>query len=128
MDRADRSELIAVPLTDDERVLLVSGLSEWGGPARCTHALALAMGFADVDALLDEGRFIRAALQARRPMTRNDWTRALLATEIVFVSDVVGSGVDWETTTGLRDTSTLRVLRSLQIKLTLTGVVTRLTG
>ncbi|GAA3334482.1 hypothetical protein HP467_00430 [Curtobacterium albidum] len=43
--------------------------------------------------------------------------RTLLATELVFVSDVVGSGTDWETTTGIRDADALRLLRSLQRKI-----------
>ncbi|QKS21463.1 hypothetical protein HUN58_17345 [Curtobacterium sp. Csp1] len=40
-----------------------------------------------------------------------------VATELVFVSDVVGSGTDWETTTGIRDADALRLLRSLQRKI-----------
>ena len=43
--------------------------------------------------------------------------RTLLAAEIVFVSDLVGSGVEWQTTTGITDEATLAVLRAIQRKL-----------
>lgn len=89
-----------IDLTDEERELLRRGLLEWGGPARCTEAMAVAIGFSSVTDLLDEGRRIADDLLAGRALMKNDWRRALLATEIVFVSDVLGSGVDWSTTTG----------------------------
>lgn len=41
----------------------------------------------------------------------------MLAIEIVFVSDVVGSGLDWRFTSGLSDAKTIEILRSLQRKL-----------
>jgi len=40
----------------------------------------------------------------------------LLATEIVFVSDLAGSGVEWQTTTGRDDETTIRTLRVIQRK------------
>ncbi|MFD8782806.1 hypothetical protein [Kitasatospora sp. NPDC059599] len=46
-----------------------------------------------------------------------DWARILLAAEIVFVSDLVGSGTEWSTTTGFADEATIRMLRSIQRKL-----------
>jgi hypothetical protein len=49
-------------------------------------------------------------------MTQRDWVRVVLATEIVFISDVIGSGHDWRHTTGLQDDETLRLLRSIQRK------------
>jgi hypothetical protein len=45
------------------------------------------------------------------PLTQVDWARVLLATEIVFVSDLMGSGVEWPTTTGLSDESTIRTIQ-----------------
>ncbi|MFJ6406984.1 hypothetical protein ACIQK9_15900 [Streptomyces hydrogenans] len=41
----------------------------------------------------------------------------VLAAEIVFVSDLAGSGVEWRTTTGRDDESTIRTLRVIQRKL-----------
>jgi hypothetical protein len=49
-------------------------------------------------------------------LTEEDWRRTLLATEIVFISDVVGAGTDWEVTTGLSDEETIKVLRAIQRK------------
>jgi hypothetical protein len=113
----DPPEMIAFELTDDERTMLRCGLSEWGGPACCTTAMAVAMGFEDVRDLFSQADRLRAELEAGRPLSRWDWTRMLLATEIVFASDVIGSGVEWPTTTGLDDQRSIAVLRGLQRKL-----------
>jgi hypothetical protein len=110
-------DYIDVPLTDDERMFLQSGLIEWGGPARCTDTLASAMGFASVSALHQEGRLLKERLGRREPLSRRDWTRVLVATEIVFASDVFGSGVEWATTTGIPDEDSVRLLRSIQRKI-----------
>jgi hypothetical protein len=40
-----------------------------------------------------------------------------LAAEIVLVSDLAGSGVERQTTTGLSDEATLPILRTIQRKL-----------
>ncbi len=40
-----------------------------------------------------------------------------MSTEVVFASDVVGSGLDWPITTGITDEETIRLLRGLQRKL-----------
>lgn len=113
----DSDEIFPVELTVDEREVLRSGLQEWGGPARCSEELAVAMGFADVSDLFKESRRIRGQLEQSEGLTRSDWTRALIATEIVFTSDVLGSGTDWSATTGLSDDHTINVLRDLQRKL-----------
>ncbi|GAT71431.1 hypothetical protein PS9374_07122 [Planomonospora sphaerica] len=97
--------------------MLCRGLGEWGGPARCTEPLAVAMGFRSVADLLEEGRVLRARLHAGEPLTPRDWRRTVLSVEIVFVSDVVGSGWDWSTTTGFSDEETIRLLRSVQRKI-----------
>jgi hypothetical protein len=115
------NDLLAVDLTDDEIRVLRHGLLEWGGPARCTDRMALAMGFESVDDILRQGDRIRTALDDRQPMSQRDWVRALLATEVVFASDVLGSGQDWESTSGLTDAETIRVLRSLQRKVPKAG-------
>ena len=106
-----------IELSDEERELLIRGLGEWGGPARCTEALAVAMDFGSVGDLISNVARISRALADREPLPRSDWRRALFATEIAFASDVVGSGVEWATTTGLSDESTVRVLRGLQRKI-----------
>ena len=110
-------DLLTIDLTGEERYVLFRGLAEWGGPAHATDALAIAMGFADVEDLLQEGRRLRTAIRAGQPLTRRDWRRALVATEIVFASDVFGSGCDWSITSGLSDDETVKTLRALQRKL-----------
>src|SRR5690348_4193566 len=106
----DDSPMIAIELTELERSVLIGGLNEWGGPARCTEALAVAMGFAGLDEL-HERRPELAGLVRAGSMTAEDWCRVVLSTEIVFASDLVGSGYEWSTTTGLADDETLAALR-----------------
>jgi len=77
---------IAVPLTDDERELLRCGLGEWGGPARCTDRMAVAMGFESVQDLLVQADRLRVALASKLPLTQRDWMRTLLATELADVA------------------------------------------
>ncbi|MBM7437346.1 hypothetical protein [Streptomyces sp. HB132] len=104
-------------LNDEESRLLQLGLMEWCGPARCTEEFAVAMGFDGVQDLSDRGMSIRSALAGEEALDPMDWARALLATELAFASDVVGSGYEWSTTTGWPDDTTVRVLRSVQLKL-----------
>lgn len=104
-------------LVDGEVRLLRRALGEWGGPARCSDQLAFGMGFADARDLLDQCDVLRDAMGNDVPLKPVDWARILLAAEIVFVSDLAGSGVEWRTTTGLSDEATLKVLRTIQRKL-----------
>ena len=119
----DPSVSIQFRLSDEERSVLRAGLIEWGGPANCTDELAVAMGFQSVIDLFAEGARIGDAIVEGRPLSRTDWTRALLATEIVFASNVMGSGWDWPITTGFDDESTIKILRSLQRKIVTGGVI-----
>ncbi|OXM49486.1 hypothetical protein CFP75_19045 [Amycolatopsis alba DSM 44262] len=121
---------MSVELADDEREVLRRGLAEWGGPASCTEALAVAMGFRSVAGLLEDGGRLRAALAAGEPLSPQDWRRVVTATEIVFASDVFGSGLDWSITTGFSDEQTIKILRRLQrtISRTLHGARHRLDG
>jgi hypothetical protein len=106
-----------VDLSDDERAVLRCGLLEWWGPARPTDALAAAMGFSDRTRLSTEvGRLI-GALDARDALSPEDWQRVLVATEVVFASDVFGSGLDWPVTTGISDAATIALLRAVQRKM-----------
>ena len=120
MDQID--ELVDVPLSEGERYVLDRGLVEWGGPARCTEQMAVALGFDSVADPLEEG-YRKDDISNERPLTRRDWTRALLATEVVVASDVLGSGYEWETTTDLDDATTLATLREIQSRLA--GVIIR---
>lgn len=104
-------------LDDTEREVLRWGLIEWLGPARPTQELAQAMGFADVAELHHDVTRLADAIDARAPLTATDWVRALLATEIAFISDVFGSGSDWQITVGLPDDVSLAAIRRLQRKI-----------
>lgn len=104
-------------LTGPEVELLTRALLEWGGPARCSDELAVGMGFAGARDLLEQCRRFRVALGEDAPLGAGDWARILLATEIVFVSDLAGSGVEWSATTGRDDAATIRMLRAVQRKL-----------
>jgi hypothetical protein len=104
-------------LSDEERRLLRCGLSEWGGPANPTDDLARAFGFRDVADFDQARKRLRLALHERESLSAEDWRRVLVATEVVFVSDVFGSGQDWSITTGLSDGETIALLRGLQRKL-----------
>ena len=53
----------------------------------------------------------------RGTLSRRDWTRALVATEFVWASDVFGSGLDSIHTFGYSDEEAVAILRSLQRKL-----------
>ncbi|MFZ2503887.1 MAG: hypothetical protein WAW88_14585 [Nocardioides sp.] len=119
----DPSVPIQFRLDDDERRVLRAGLIEWGGPATCTTELAVAMGYQSLADLFEEGGRIGDAIAEGRPLSRTDWTRALLATEIAFASNVMGSGLEWPITTGFEDEATLKILRSLQRKIVTGGVV-----
>jgi hypothetical protein len=114
MNQHDR---VAFDLTKEERELLFRGFLEWGGPAYPNDAMAVAIGFRNVDELLEEGLQIGEDIRSGRALTKRDWRRALLATEIVFASSVVGSGLDWSITTGFQDDETIAMLRSIQRKL-----------
>jgi hypothetical protein len=63
-----------------------------------------------------EGRTLQEALAHGEPLAGAQWRKALLATEVVFASDLVGSGVDRASATGLTDEETIKLLRVVQRK------------
>ncbi|MFF2923812.1 hypothetical protein ACFVTP_15635 [Streptomyces celluloflavus] len=113
----ERDVAASEQLAEGEIELLRRALLEWGGPARCSDQLAVGMGFAGAQDLIDQCRRLRGALGEDLQLAPVDWARILLAVEIVFVSDLAGSGYEWSTTTGRGDESTIRMLRSIQRKL-----------
>ncbi|MFE7407732.1 hypothetical protein [Isoptericola sp. NPDC057559] len=104
-------------LDPHEIALLSRALVEWGGPAHASDLLAQGMGFADGRTLVQRCAALGAELKQDVPLEAADWARVLLAVEIVFASDLVGSGTDWRTTTGMDDDDTIRLLRTIQRKL-----------
>jgi hypothetical protein len=100
-----------------ERRFLRSALLDWGGPAHPTDELAVAIGFTSADTLSREAWALWERIEAGEALTTGDWRQVLLAVEIVFASDVVGSGLDWRITSGISDEESITTLRGLQRKL-----------
>ncbi|MCV7077982.1 hypothetical protein [Mycobacterium szulgai] len=109
------SDLVAIDLTEDERLLMLHGLNEyWGSAARADTLMAPLVGLSttgEFDALI--GR-LKDAIGGRVPLSNLDWARALFLTEISWASDVVGSGLDFAT--NIRDERAAPLLRSIQRK------------
>lgn len=51
-------------------------------------------------------------------LSQEEWGTSLACTELAFVSERSGSGLDWSTVTGLTDEETIAALRSVQAGLT----------
>ena len=65
-----------------------------------------------------DARRIRRALRDGSPLSKRDWQRALVATEIVLASSFYGAAGDWEiVAAGWDDQRTLETLRRLQRRL-----------
>jgi hypothetical protein len=47
---------VVIELDPDEAGMLISGLSDWGGPAYGSDALAMAMGFSDMEDLIEQAQ------------------------------------------------------------------------
>jgi hypothetical protein len=96
---------------------LILGLNQWGGPAYGTELAARAMGFASLEDLYGQAQRLMDDLAHSRPLSRLDWTRALLSLELAFGSQVLGCAREWGVVQGGEDAEWLRTLRSVQRKL-----------
>ena len=108
---------VDVRLAAAERRLLQAGIGEWSGPVRCSSGLALLLGFDGCDHLEAWLPGAQRAIAAGAPLLPRDWRRCLVLTELAFASDVLGSGYEWATTTGLSDAESVRLLRGVQRRL-----------
>ena len=95
------SNLIQIQLNDTERTVLRGGLVEWSGPCRCSEELAVAMDFKSLSDFELQRHHLIEAIEAGHPLSRRDWRRVLLVTEISLMWNVVGSGLDVEVYGGL---------------------------
>lgn len=117
-DMADEEVLKSFDLTDDERTMLIYGLMDWGGPASdCPESLAIAMGFVDSADLQREAERIIPVIQTGGSLSVRDWTRTLFSTELIYISEVLGTGSGWGTIHGGGDEHWIHILRGLQRKL-----------
>ena len=107
-------EMMTVNLTSDERAFVKAALLEWGGPARPTDEMAVALGSSDASSLSADTWGLWKMLEDGDALPAAAWRQVLLAVEVVFASDVVGSGLDWHITTGFSDAESIRILRGLQ--------------
>lgn len=71
--------------------------------------MAKASGFSGTSDLFRDGHRIAADIRPASHLSIADWHRALLATEIIFASDVVGAGLEWHGATGWDNVTTLRL-------------------
>jgi hypothetical protein len=106
---------LSVKLTDDERSLLRDGLVHWSGPAKLSAGIAALFELESIEVLQHTFDEIDELLVANSTLDRSQLRTAILATELMFASDMVGAGVEWETVTGRSDAETLKLLRPLQI-------------
>jgi hypothetical protein len=65
-DESGRIDVMHADLTEGERRLLLDGLAQWGGPARPTNELAVALGFADLSDFDDQRRRLSDSLASFR--------------------------------------------------------------
>jgi hypothetical protein len=107
--------LVAIDLTDDERLLMSQAINEYGGPAPNAKLLIGPIfgvkNSAQWDALLQH---LYDALVARQPMTDLEWARALFLSEVSIGSALVGARLDSPRTVNGQDV--FDVLRSIQVK------------
>jgi hypothetical protein len=106
-----------VELTAEERKVLRSGLLMWGGPARMTDHIARCLWFGTAAEFDAERNRLMSAIEEGVALMPLDWHRILAATEIAFISFVLGAGGDWYIVSGLDEHVTLDHLRSIQSKL-----------
>jgi hypothetical protein len=85
---------IAIDLAKDERDVILSGLMEWGGSARPTEELVIAMGFASLEDFDVQCARLMVLVRDGRPLRPWDWRRVLISTEVCFISDLFGAGWD----------------------------------
>ena len=116
----DEEEVVALDLSDDEWNLLREGVLQLGGPTALDDAVSRAIGYRDTADLRAHRSSLLAEVKARRPLSRRDWRRLQIATEITFASQYYGAGSDWEICSTLDDATTIKLLRQVQRKLIFT--------
>jgi hypothetical protein len=114
-DNAD--DLTPVDLSPEEREVLRLGLLIWGGPAAMTDEIARTIWFADRADFYKHRDRLRDAIRDEASLSPLDWHRALAATEVGFISKILGAGGDWHIVSGIDDHQVLDHIRAIQAKL-----------
>ena len=120
--RASKFRKQVKDLSAETRELLARGASYWDGPGHADPRFAALMNFKKHENPDLEFRRIAGSLKANESLSVLDLTRALFATEIGWVSNVLGPG-DWENVYDHEhDAETLEALRAAQDELADRGV------
>jgi hypothetical protein len=82
-----------------------------------TDEIARAMWFAGREEFSAEQNRLRTAIKKQEPLAARDWHRVLAATELAFISKLLGGGGDWRIVSGIDDHPTLDHIRAIQRKL-----------
>ncbi len=88
------AEIIALRFDHDEREFFARVLEESGGPAQVTDPLAVFVGFADANDMVKRCHDIAARVDLEEYIAEVGLKRNQLACEILFSSDIYGSGFD----------------------------------
>jgi hypothetical protein len=108
-------ELVAIDLTDDERLLFIHGLNEYFGAAKRGWSLLIPLlGLSTTDEFRALVSQLMEAIEDKKPLSDLDWARALLLTEICWGSQLLGAGLDFAS--NAPDEKAAPLLRSIQRK------------
>jgi hypothetical protein len=116
-EMTDSSELVAVDLTEDERDFIQQTLEQWGLSAASAPFPFQVLGLSTWEAFGELTVRLENSVIGGEPLTDLDWARLLFLTEVTFASDLVGSGLDFDTVTGFSDFEAVSLLRGLQRKI-----------
>lgn len=105
-----------VTLDPLELEILGAGLTDWGVPAGPIRVAELILGYASAEECINDLAAMRSLLPSGGPLTKLQWTRVLLAAELVFASAVVGSRLEWNTIHNGWDGEWFAALDRLQTK------------
>lgn len=109
------AELVAIDLTDDERLLLMHGLNEYSGAAKRSWSLLLPLlGLSTAQEFRALTNRLMEVIEDKKPLSDLDWARALLLTEICWGSQLLGAGLDFAS--NIRDEKATPLLRAIQRK------------
>jgi hypothetical protein len=114
----DDTDTVAIPLTQEERYFISSALIQWSsvatGDPLPIKALGIAANWTEFDSLVSR---LDATVTGQEPMSDLDWTLTLFLTEVAWASNVVAAGLDFALVTSIPDEKAVKLLRSIQWKL-----------
>jgi hypothetical protein len=110
--------MVAIALTPEEQHFVCSALIQWSSVATGSplpiKALGIAEDWPQFDELVDR---LRAAITAKEPLSDLDWARALFLAEVSWASNLVAAGLDFALVTSISDEEAVKLLRSIQRKI-----------